>query len=66
MNYKKYLLDEILPVWMNITPDIQNGGVFTAFDEKHQPIGSEKSVWFLGRALWVYAMAYMHCDARNI
>ena len=36
----------------------KNGGIFTQLDEQGGLYGREKSVWFQGRALWVFAKAY--------
>ena len=58
MNYKKALIEEILPFWLDNAIDYENGGIFTSLDERGEIYGREKSVWFQGRALWTFSKAY--------
>ena len=57
MNFKTDLLENILPFWIPMV-DGENGGIFTQVDREGRIYGREKSVWFQGRALWVFARAY--------
>jgi N-acylglucosamine 2-epimerase len=58
MDYRKELLENILPFWLDHAIDYQNGGIYTQLDEKGEIYGTDKSVWFQGRALWTFAKAY--------
>ncbi len=58
MDYRKVLTENILPFWLNNALDFENGGIFTQLDEKGEIYGTDKSVWFQGRALWVFSKAY--------
>ena len=58
MKYKEDLLEHILPFWLEHAIDYENGGIFTQLDEFGNIYGREKSVWFQGRALWVFSKAY--------
>lgn len=58
MQYKKDLLENILPFWMKDAIDTVNGGIYTQLDKEGNVYGYEKSVWFQGRALWTFAKAY--------
>ncbi len=58
MDYKQALQTDILPFWLDHAIDTVNGGIFTQLDKKGNLYGREKSVWFQGRALWVFAKAY--------
>ena len=58
MNFKKDLIDNIIPFWLDNAIDKENGGIFTQLDEKGNIYGTEKSVWFQGRALWTFSKAY--------
>ncbi len=58
MSYRKVLTENILPFWLNNAIDYENGGIFTQLDEKGEIYGTDKSVWFQGRALWVFSKAY--------
>jgi len=64
MNFKKDLLENILPFWLKNSIDTQNGGICTMADEKGELYGTDKSVWFQGRALWSFSKAYNSVDAR--
>lgn len=59
MNYKKDLCDKILPFWLDNAIDFENGGIFTSLDREGKIYGTEKSVWFQGRALWTFSKAYL-------
>jgi len=58
INYRKYLTEDILPFWINNAIDNENGGIFTCIDSNNEVYDTNKTVWFQGRALWTYAMAY--------
>lgn len=58
MNYKSELLNTILPFWMGEALDLTHGGIYTQLDEKGAVYGTDKSVWFQGRALWTFCKAY--------
>ncbi len=58
MNFKKDLQDNILPFWLGSAIDYENGGIYTQLDKAGNIYGTDKSVWFQGRALWVFAKAY--------
>ncbi|MBQ2613947.1 MAG: AGE family epimerase/isomerase [Clostridia bacterium] len=62
MDYKKYLTENVLPFWMDNAMDYENGGIFTCIDKNDKVYDTTKNVWFQGRALWTYAMAYNTID----
>ena len=62
MNYKKYLVETIMPYWMRISPDDVNGGIKTFFDDDGNECDTNKNVWFLGRSMWSYALTYRLFD----
>ncbi len=64
INYNKELTENILPFWLDHALDEVNGGIFTQLDRTGRIYGWEKSVWFQGRALWVFAKAYNLTEAR--
>ncbi len=57
MNYKKEL-KSILRFWLDNSIDYENGGIYTCLDREGNIYGTEKSVWFQGRALWTFSKAY--------
>ncbi len=58
MNYKQTLTENILPFWLKTAIDYENGGIYTQLDKKGVVYGTDKSVWFQGRALWSFMKAY--------
>ena len=58
MNYRKDLVENILPFWLKNAIDYENGGIYTCLDREGNIYGTDKSVWFQGRALWVFSKAY--------
>ena len=58
MNFKTTLTENILPFWLKTAIDYENGGIFTQLDKKGEVYGTDKSVWFQGRALWSFMKAY--------
>ena len=62
MNYKKDLVENILPFWLGRAIDYENGGIYTQLDKAGNIYGTDKSVWFQGRALWTFAKAYNLID----
>lgn len=57
-HYRRDLTDNILPFWLEHGLDRVNGGVYTCLDREGQLMDSTKSVWFQGRAAFVYSYAY--------
>lgn len=51
-------LTAILNFWLKNGVDYNNGGIYTCVDSTGLRYGSEKSVWFQGRALWSFSKAY--------
>ncbi len=58
MQNKKILVENILPFWLKNSIDYENGGIYTCVDKCGDIYGTEKSVWFQGRALWTFSKAY--------
>ena len=64
MNFREDLQKDILPFWLNNAIDKVNGGIDTQLDKKGEIYGTDKSVWFQGRALWVFSKAYNVIEKR--
>ncbi len=64
MNFKSDLVNNILPFWLKTAIDYENGGIYTCLDKDGNIYGTDKSVWFQGRALWVFSKAY-NCIEKN-
>ena len=62
MDYRKDLVENILPFWLKDAVDYKNGCIYTCLDREGNIYGTDKSVWFQGRALWVFAKVYNLID----
>ena len=62
MNFKQESCENILPFWLKNSIDKENGGIFTCLDREGNIYGTQKSVWFQGRALWTFSKAYNTVD----
>lgn len=63
--YKKELAENILPFWLANGLDRVNGGFYTCVDRDGTLIDTTKSVWFQGRAGYMFAAAYNKVEARS-
>ena len=64
MDYRKHLTEDILPFWLDNAIDEEFGGIFTQLDGKGNIYGTEKSVWFQGRALYIFSFAH-NCGVKD-
>ena len=55
---RKYLLENVLPFWTKDAIDWKNGGIYTQISKEGEIYGKEKSVWFQGRALYIFSLTY--------
>ncbi|MDX9916002.1 MAG: AGE family epimerase/isomerase [Sphaerochaeta sp.] len=58
LQFRKELVEDILPFWTRYGWDQECGGMITSLGEDGEILDSDKSVWFQGRAAWTYATAY--------
>ena len=65
MTNKTVLTENILPFWLGDAIDRENGGIYTSLDREGRVYGTDKSVWFQGRALWVFSKAYNCIERRE-
>lgn len=61
-NWKDHYLEElttnILPFWLKNGIDKEYGGIYTCLDREGKLFDSTKSVWFQGRAGYIFSFAY--------
>ncbi|MCL2662306.1 MAG: AGE family epimerase/isomerase [Oscillospiraceae bacterium] len=62
--YKQNLID-VMTFWSKNGPDLDYGGIFTCLDRTGEIYNTDKSVWFQGRALWVYSHLYNTFEKRE-
>jgi N-acylglucosamine 2-epimerase len=56
--YKKELLQNILPFWLNHSRDEKNGGYFTCLDRQGKVYDTDKFMWLQGREVWCFTSMY--------
>lgn len=56
--YRSALLDDVVPFWMRHGVDREHGGFFTGLDRTGALYSTDKPVWFVGRATWLWATLY--------
>src|SRR5512146_2369876 len=56
--YRDTLLNDVIPFWMLHGLDREHGGFLTAVNRDGSLIDTDKSVWFQGRAGWMFATLY--------
>lgn len=49
------LFEHCLPFWLNNGMDKEHGGICTSLDRSGNVCSTDKSIWFQGRAGWVFA-----------
>jgi N-acylglucosamine 2-epimerase len=52
---REELFENCLPFWLKNGMDPRHGGIFTCLDRGGRLYGSDKSVWFQGRAAWIFS-----------
>lgn len=62
--YRSTLLEDVIPFWLRHGWDRQQGGMLTCLDRDGAVIDTDKSVWFQGRAGWVFATLYNTVEKR--
>ena len=55
---RDYLLNNVLPFWMEHAIDREMGGFYNMIDREGRVYGTEKNVWFAGRVMYTYSLAY--------
>lgn len=63
--YQTALLDDVVPWWLEHGVDYEYGGVFDRIYEDGRVADYDKSMWSLGRALYVFSRLYRLVGARH-
>ncbi|MFA5689357.1 MAG: AGE family epimerase/isomerase [Kiritimatiellales bacterium] len=56
--YREYLLEQIIPFWMDRSIDHIYGGISNVMDDNGRTVNHDKYLWSQGRALWTFSALY--------
>ncbi|HEY1081942.1 MAG TPA: AGE family epimerase/isomerase [Prosthecobacter sp.] len=56
--YKDTLLKDVMPFWLKHGMDAEHDGIITALDRDGSVLDTDKSIWFQGRAGWMFATLF--------
>ena len=59
---RNFLLNNVLPFWAKYAIDRECGGLYNMIDREGKIYGTEKNVWFAGRTMYTYSLAYNELD----
>lgn len=63
--YRETLLRDVMPFWLQHGMDAEHGGIMTALDREGSLLDTDKSVWFQGRAGWMWATLFNTVEKRD-
>ena len=63
--YRDDLTGNILPFWLERGIDKKNGGIYTCLDREGVIYDTTKSVWFQGRAAYIFSYAYNNIEKKE-
>ena len=52
-HYRKTLLDDVLPFWLQHSPDLMHGGTLNCLDRDGSVYNTDKAMWIQCRSVWV-------------
>ena len=56
--YRRELLENVLPFWLDHSQDKEYGGYFTCLNRDGSVYDTDKFVWLQGREVWMFAMLF--------
>ncbi len=56
--YRDTLLADVMPFWLRHGVDREHDGILTALDRDGSVIDTDKSIWFQGRAGWMFSTIF--------
>lgn len=62
--YRTTLVDDVLPFWLRHGLDLEHGGILTCLDRDGSVLDTDKSLWFQGRAGWMFATLFNTVERR--
>lgn len=64
--YKSQLLENVIPFWMNHSPDREYGGYFTCLDKKGNVYDTDKFMWLQCRQIWCFSMLFNRVEQKQV
>jgi N-acylglucosamine 2-epimerase len=62
--YRALLVDDTVAFWSQHGVDHKHGGFLTFLDRDGSVYGTDKPVWLMGRATWLFATLHQHVEPR--
>ena len=62
--YKRELLDNVLPFWLDKSQDKEFGGYFSCLNRDGSVFDTDKFIWLQGREVWMFSMLYNNFEKR--
>jgi N-acylglucosamine 2-epimerase len=56
--YRDTLLEDVMPFWLKNGMDREFDGIITSLDRDGSILDTDKSIWFQGRAAWMFATLF--------
>lgn len=63
--YRTTLLDDVIPFWLQYSPDYQSGGYFTCLNRQGEVYDTDKFIWLQARQVWTFATLYNQVQDRS-
>lgn len=60
--YKRELLENCLPFWLENSQDKEYGGYFSCLNRDGSVYDTDKFIWLQGREVWMFAMLYNNVE----
>ena len=60
--YKRELLENCLPFWLEHSQDKEYGGYFSCLNRDGSVYDTDKFIWLQGREVWLFAMLYNNVE----
>lgn len=62
--YKKELLDNVMPFWLDKSLDKEYGGYFSCLDREGNVYDTDKFLWMQGREVWMFSKLYNEVEKK--
>ncbi len=63
--YRAALLDDVIPWWVEHSPDREHGGFYSLLERDGSPYGTDKYMWMNGRQVWMFSHLYNTVEQRG-